>query len=36
MTRLDVMVLIFFGVSTVGVVWSFLDSRKRRKRGGRK
>ena len=35
MTNLDVMALIFFVLSTIGLVWSIMDVRRRRKRNAK-
>ena len=35
MTNLDVMALLFFILSTFGLVWSIVDLRKRRKRNAK-
>lgn len=35
MTNLDTMALIFFILSTAGLVWSIIDLRKRRKRNAK-
>ena len=35
MTNLEIMTLIFFALSTAGLVWSIMDCRKRRKRSAK-
>ena len=31
-SNLDVMIIVFFILSSIGVIWSFLDLRRRRKK----
>ena len=36
MTNLDVMAVIFFALSTLGLAWAIMDFRKRRKRDAKR